>query len=207
MGEADLRPIEDALARAALTEYCNRCPQVCCRGGIAITCAEAEHLVASLPLLAVDGVLFLDTERDRHTGRDETRPICPAYQNRRCRVYDIRPLICRLFPVELLPLERRWAWFLSGKCPFVQTMPAAGQRQFKERLRSALAKVALAPQIWAWLESVERVHPSPSPTGGHFLLWAEAARAAVALPAPRFSRINNGFTCVNCAHDVAPAAG
>jgi Fe-S-cluster containining protein len=91
---------------------CNGCTSCCERGGLVyLHDDEVDELVRlGVPIMEVDSVAFI-----------QRRPggACPMLDqsNKKCSIYDRRPLCCRLFPLDLLSLARGLQWALANDCP------------------------------------------------------------------------------------------
>lgn len=53
---------------------------------------------------------------------------CPAFDESafRCRVYEDRPLCCRLFPVDLIKIDGELHWVIYSYCPMAKRMLREG---------------------------------------------------------------------------------
>ncbi len=91
---------------------CAGCTVCCERGGLVYV---SDMEVATLrglgvPLFRIDGVTFIERNRDGS---------CPMLdrEQKNCTIYENRPLCCRLFPLDVLSIDRKLTWALSNLCP------------------------------------------------------------------------------------------
>jgi Fe-S-cluster containining protein len=87
---------------------CKGCGGICCNTmPINILKPEAERLRALKPDLKLKdfGEFFY------------IEPPCPFFQDNKCSIYKLRPIICRSFPIQINENEGTFIWFKRLECP------------------------------------------------------------------------------------------
>lgn len=123
----------DSLNRP-LRRYCKTCKRHCCRGYIMLFREEAIRLLEQdVSVLRYSRYEQHGYQMDTYP-RDENGeimygvfgPECPNRLNSgKCSVYDFRPLICRIYPMDLQRVddELNVNWVIHKKCDFISEAP------------------------------------------------------------------------------------
>jgi len=67
-----------------------------------------------VPLKEIDGIYYIG-KKGRHSlcvFRDE--------KSKKCSIYSTRPLVCRMFPLEITSINNKLEWVVYDYCPFVK---------------------------------------------------------------------------------------
>lgn len=115
-----------------LESYCKSCKRHCCRGYIMLMTKEAINLVKNgvsvLKYNSKDSSekgYMLDTFPRDESGKIKQGVIGPECPNRdaggKCSAYAYRPLVCRLYPIDLQEVKNRSDifWVVHKKCDFI----------------------------------------------------------------------------------------
>lgn len=87
---------------------------------------EAERLSCSLPdIVELHGASFFQEGRCTNLREDG-----------KCRIYEFRPLKCRLTPVAFIEKEGRLYWMLNRSCRLMKTADEVRIDYFKDRVTS-----------------------------------------------------------------------
>jgi hypothetical protein len=80
-----------------------------------------------------EGVRYLERKQSNHGAR-----WCGCFdvEHNQCTVYDIRPLCCRLYPIDLMRLDGVLWWIVHAQCPIAE-------RFERERRLDVLAAVTV----------------------------------------------------------------
>ena len=91
---------------------CSGCTACCEHGGLVYVLDEEVEVLRHLgvPMVAVGGVTFI---------KRLPSGACPMLdlKNRRCSIYEQRPLCCRMFPLDVLQMDGRLQWAITHSCP------------------------------------------------------------------------------------------
>jgi len=121
----------------AMANYCKNCEYNCCRGGIWLCYSEEKELAKTIN---IHESYFIDNFS--RVNKNESMKLindlpCPYYNSsigKNCFIYDKRPLVCRLIPVDLIrikdPKNKRYFWVLKKYCLLYRK--SYGTAQFDE---------------------------------------------------------------------------
>jgi len=90
-------------------DACSGCHVQCSRRQNArwLLDAEVPHLKGVLPVVEIKGASFFEGGS------------CPQFSGTGCKVYEKRPLECRLNPLSVYEIDGKLYWILYGICPRV----------------------------------------------------------------------------------------
>lgn len=116
--------------------YCSDCERHCCRGFIYLLDEEAETLLRNDTSVLEyhnkrnENGYMLDTYPRDENGEFVPKAFAPVCPNRyassgRCSVYSNRPLVCRLYPIDIQEIKNKSDiyWVVHKKCDFVTKAP------------------------------------------------------------------------------------
>jgi Fe-S-cluster containining protein len=90
----------------------------CCETGIVYVMLEEKERLRSIgvPLIEIDGVHFIKRKRDGS---------CPMLdkENKRCTIYENRPMCCRAFPLDIFSRRNKLEWAVYTYCPIDRVIP------------------------------------------------------------------------------------
>jgi Fe-S-cluster containining protein len=90
---------------------CNKC-SICCNDFIPLHPTEVSIFLNKVDLLNVDGISFLPKKKNSK--------LCIFKEEKKCSIYNSRPLICRMFPLELIySINRAFEWVIYDYCPYI----------------------------------------------------------------------------------------
>ena len=137
---------------------CGGCTQCCERGGLVfIHPAEREDLSRlGVPMVNISGVLFI---------KRLVNGECPMLDkaNRKCSIYESRPLCCRMFPLDVLQMEGQLQWSVETTCPSERRHFGDGKSSSTKLGTGTVARIAaslnanLTPDDVAFFDKKERV--------------------------------------------------
>ena len=91
---------------------CRGCTSCCERGGLVYVKDDEREALSRLdvPMINISGVTFIKRLADG---------TCPMLDRvgKQCSIYEDRPLCCRLFPLDILSIDRKLQWAVSNQCP------------------------------------------------------------------------------------------
>jgi len=65
---------------------------------------------------------------------------CIFLRDNNCRIYEVRPLVCRFFPVWLVKEDLNYSFNVTDKCPGIGKGAPLGREDFIFLLRTALSR-------------------------------------------------------------------
>ncbi|MFQ6129875.1 MAG: YkgJ family cysteine cluster protein [Candidatus Hadarchaeaceae archaeon] len=68
---------------------------------------------------------------------------CVFLDGKACRIYNIRPLICRFYPFSLKTSDNGYRFEVSDECPGIGLGKALVQEEFKRMLEEAHSKIKI----------------------------------------------------------------
>jgi Fe-S-cluster containining protein len=115
----------------------------CCEKGIAYVLPEEQSRLESMdvPLIEIDGVSFIKRKNDGSCSMLDK-------ENRRCSIYEDRPLCCRAFPLDIFSRRGHLEWGVYTYCPTDRLIP----------ITRAGNKVALDHDVAVYLTSALEKH-------------------------------------------------
>ena len=108
-------------------KFCRLCKDEDCKGYIWLLPEEAKELIEEgVPIVEINRKLcFLDSFI-REQGKIDTekvKPVCPfREEDKMCLIYSLRPLACRLYPLDFKISEGEIYIILHVDCLFVRTL-------------------------------------------------------------------------------------
>lgn len=147
MGRRSRAVQANRVARARLAELYARIPDMACRGLCAVTCTTIEMSNVERARIARAGVRILPVvELDPvRIGKDP----CPALTaDQRCSVYNVRPLICRIWgavervrcPHGCEPVGGKWLTDEDAFAMMCEADEIGGAAPGRERISAVLAR-------------------------------------------------------------------
>ena len=110
-----------------MRQFCGQCEDPDCMGYTWLLPEEAQNLVDNdIPIVEInDGVYFIHSFLPKEDGTMDVEapyPVCRLVQNpnRRCSIYDQRPMVCRLWPVGFETQNGEVVIALHLDCLFVK---------------------------------------------------------------------------------------
>ncbi|MBU4374968.1 hypothetical protein KKH38_00465 [Patescibacteria group bacterium] len=86
-----------------ISEICKKCSYYDCMGYLWLLPDEAKKLLdADIELLTVNnGINFINPfKAGEEIDIERFKPICPWFKNHLCRIRSLRPLVCRMYPLN-----------------------------------------------------------------------------------------------------------
>lgn len=123
-------------------EVCSRCDYDDCKGYIWLLPQEASRLYEEgLPILEInDKLSFLSPfQEDEEINVSRLKPPCPYCKERRCQIRDLRPLNCRLYPLNFVNQNGKVYLVLHLDCQYAREVE--NNPEFKRRALSLLEQV------------------------------------------------------------------
>jgi len=87
--------------------------------------------------------------------------------SKRCGIYAIRPVDCRLYPLDIKTFDGEYHWILYQSCPFEEPLPA---REILDMVSTA--EMNLLPALLPELRAFSSI-PTDAHTNGKYLLLDE----------------------------------
>lgn len=109
---------------------------------------EAERLSCSLPgMIEIHGATFFQEGKCVNLREDG-----------KCRIYEFRPLECRLNPVTFVERDGRLYWALNCACKLMQTDDEVRIDYFKDRASQYIDKIEqfISRDTWRELRTINR---------------------------------------------------
>jgi Fe-S-cluster containining protein len=108
-------------------KFCKICKEEDCKGYVWLLPKETEEFVnKNIPLVEINKKLnFLDSfsRKNGIINVEEVKPPCVFRGKRgKCTIYPIRPLICRLYPLDFKILKNQYHIVLHTDCLFVKRL-------------------------------------------------------------------------------------
>lgn len=159
--------VADALARVY-----ERIPDAGCRGLCVAACSAIDASTAEVTRMRRAGVSLPSPEQMRETARRTGSFTCPALREGRCAVYEVRPVICRLYgateslrcPYGCAPVGGRLS-DEDAHALIAESFAVGGGRQIPEEVLEMLREVLRNPvtreayRIWLSREPERPVSP------------------------------------------------
>ncbi|OGH91945.1 MAG: hypothetical protein A2534_03885 [Candidatus Magasanikbacteria bacterium RIFOXYD2_FULL_39_9] len=106
---------------AGISTVCTDCHDEDCKGYMWLLPVEADVLFeAGVSLLEVnDSINFINPFSDgQPLNIEQVKPSCSLCLNRLCTIHQIRPLVCRLYPLNFVSEDGKVYLVLHLDCPF-----------------------------------------------------------------------------------------
>jgi Fe-S-cluster containining protein len=137
---------------AGIISVCQGCTDHDCEGFVYLLAEEADTLYdKGVPLVVInDSLSFIHSfeERDGEILVDRPKPPCVLRCEGRCSIYELRPLVCRMYPVGLSMEGGEVTLVMFRDCRFARELIGPTRQLFfdkvKEILRSASPDVLRA---------------------------------------------------------------
>lgn len=130
----------DKLYRGIFDSVCVTCADHDCEGYVWLLPEEADTLFeAGVSVVEINsGVQFIHSfpEEDGRIVVDRPKPPCVLREEKRCSVYDIRPLVCRMYPVGFVTHEGIVSLVLHEDCAFTRSQDEEAKTQFVQKVSS-----------------------------------------------------------------------
>lgn len=125
---------------------CASCKDHDCEGYVWLLAEEAEMLYNhDIPIVEInDGLCFIHSfqERDGRIMVDIPKPPCSWRKNGQCTIYQIRPLVCRMYPVGLANHGSQLLLVMHQDCQFSRELSGEGRTSFFRTVISILQSVS-----------------------------------------------------------------
>ncbi len=107
--------------------FCKVCKEEDCKGYVLLLPEEAQKLSSRVPLVEINQKLyFLDSfiRENKEIKVDKTKPPCVLNKrnNKKCSIYPMRPLICRLYPLDFRILKGEIYIVVHTDCLYIQRL-------------------------------------------------------------------------------------
>jgi Fe-S-cluster containining protein len=90
----------------------------------------------------------------RVTDQTEACHWCSCFDpdTNRCRIYDDRPLCCRIYPLDLMRLEGQLWWVIHSECPIAQRFEKEHQLHILVAITAAIEKELTDQELQRWMK-------------------------------------------------------
>jgi Fe-S-cluster containining protein len=143
----DLRPLYDILRPLASQPECKSCK----------LCEEHVGLVYLLGKEATRSVdqgipVSISSRGSQYLART-SKGWCAAFDpaSNLCRIYNDRPLCCRLYPLDLMRLDGDVWWVIHAECPIAQRFQRDRHLEILTALTISLERTLSDEQLQSWL--------------------------------------------------------
>jgi len=121
---------------------CGGCTKCCESGIVYVLPEEKEHLQATgVPLVKIDGVHFIKRKADGSCSMLDK-------ENKRCTIYEKRPMCCRAFPLDIFSRRNKLEWSVYTYCPVDRVIP------LKKREGKAKIDIEVVSMLTSSIEEV-----------------------------------------------------
>lgn len=107
-------------------KFCKICKEEDCKGYVWLLPEEAKKLEGKISLIEINKKFyFLDSfiRKDGTIDVEEIKPSCVfRMKNKKCAIYHLRPLICRLYPLDFRIRNKKIYIVLHTDCLFVKRL-------------------------------------------------------------------------------------
>ena len=108
-------------------KFCKNCQEEDCKGMVWLLPGELKNLLQkNIPLIEINRKLnFIDSFSKKNwlINIEEKKPSCILRkQNKKCYIYKIRPLICRLYPIDFKVIKKQIYIVLHIDCLFIKKL-------------------------------------------------------------------------------------
>ena len=131
----------DQLYSDIFNQVCAGCQDHDCEGYIWLLPEEAKTLYeAGITIVELNRSSFIHSfpEANGALRLDVMKPPCVLHKDKRCSIYTIRPLVCRMYPVGLITLNCQVAVVLHQECEFVRRLVGRKKEEFLLQIREIL---------------------------------------------------------------------
>jgi Fe-S-cluster containining protein len=117
---------------------CARCSDPCCTGDILISQAERRRILERWR--GIDPFQYNQRFDYYYLDIDDECPLLDG--NGLCRIYDVRPAMCRLYPFSIVPLKGgAFRLQLDRSCPIGNSIPSEEKQALRGMAVSFLEEV------------------------------------------------------------------
>jgi len=108
-------------------KFCHVCKEEDCKGYVWLLPREAKKLLKrNISIIEINKRFYFLDSFSRKEGMinvEREKPLCVFREkNGKCSIYPIRPLICRLYPLDFKILNKKFFIVLHTDCLFIQKM-------------------------------------------------------------------------------------
>ncbi|GEM_PF-1674402 len=123
-----------------IEKYCKDCDLCCFTYGWIMPCEESRYSkITNLISINKKVTCFDSFEENKFGGKClEKIPRCKFYRSRKCKIHQIKPFDCLLYPVKVLyhPKKRRYSVVLSLDCPYIESLNKEDREYLKRQIVS-----------------------------------------------------------------------
>lgn len=145
----DLYAQLDTLYRGIFDSVCASCTDHDCEGYIwLLPEEEAALLDAGIPVVEINGNAWFIHSFPEEDGRliiDQPKPPCILREGKKCSVYNLRPLVCRMYPVGLVTHDGKVSLVLHEDCAFTRCQDEQAKARFIREVSAVFQ--GLAPEL------------------------------------------------------------
>jgi Fe-S-cluster containining protein len=150
----------DKLYSDIFTAVCADCNDHDCEGYVWLLSEEADMLVESgVAVVELNGnTNFIHSfpEDEGQLRLNVVKPPCVLRDEKRCSIYKIRPLVCRMYPVGIVTHEGQIVLALHEDCEYVRRMEPEQRSEFVANIQSIFSEIP-AEAIDEIVESYRKV--------------------------------------------------
>ena len=139
----------DTLYQGIFDSVCASCTDHDCEGYVWLLPEEEMLLLeAGVPVVEINGnARFIHSfpEEEGELVIDRPKPPCILREDKKCSVYNLRPLVCRMYPVGLVTHENTVSLVLHKDCAFTRRQDEQARTEFIQEVSAIFQN--LTPEL------------------------------------------------------------